>query len=298
MVLRTNERTMYMARTRRIKTDGNAHYHLMSRANDRRFLFEKGAVKTELVAALRRTAEFCGIAIKAYAAMGNHFHVVVKVTKPDEPVGTQELLRRVGVLRGEKAMRELSGRWDDLVAAGFDATLREEQDRLRARMHDVSEFVKLFKEVFDRIYKRDRKYCGSIWSGRFASTLIEDGVVSAAGGADRGGEDIRERRVRGVVGVFAGRPVPGGRGASSGRRDRLLDARLAACSDGGAGRGIRVKRMRRDSGRMGNVGGVGGKGAKAEVFLGAGPWGFGGWSFGDWVVLRKGFAVFGGLTGA
>ena len=168
-----------MARTRRIKTDGNAHYHLMSRANDRRFLFEKGAVKTELVAALRRTAEFCGIAIKAYAAMGNHFHVVVKVTKPDEPVGTQELLRRVGVLRGEKAMRELSGRWDDLVAAGFDATLREEQDRLRARMHDVSEFVKLFKEVFDRIYKRDRKYCGSIWSGRFASTLIEDGEYLA-----------------------------------------------------------------------------------------------------------------------
>ena len=164
-----------MARTRRIKTDRDAHYHLMSRTNDRRFLFEAGAIKTELAAALRRAAEFCGIALKAYAVMSNHFHVVAKVVKPDEPVGQDELLRRVGVLRGEKAMRRLAERWDELAAAGMEDELRSEQDRLRARMHDISEFVKLFKEEFDRIYKRNRAYCGSIWSGRFASTLIEDG---------------------------------------------------------------------------------------------------------------------------
>lgn len=164
-----------MARTRRVKTDGNAHYHLMSRTNDRRFLFEKGSVKTELVGALRRAAAFCGIELEAYAAMSNHFHAVVKVVKPDAPVGAAELLRRVGVLKGEKAMRDLSAHWDDLVAAGYDATLRDEQERLRARMHDVSEFVKLFKEEFDRAYKRENKYCGSVWSGRFASTLVQDG---------------------------------------------------------------------------------------------------------------------------
>ena len=45
-----------MARPRRIKKDTDAHYHLMSRTNDRRFLFEKGELKTELVAALRRAA--------------------------------------------------------------------------------------------------------------------------------------------------------------------------------------------------------------------------------------------------
>ena len=41
-----------MARTRRIKKDSDAHYHLMSRTNDRRFLFESGEVKSELVSAL------------------------------------------------------------------------------------------------------------------------------------------------------------------------------------------------------------------------------------------------------
>ena len=68
-----------MARTRRIKKDSDAHYHLMSRTNDRRFLFESGEVKSELVSALRRAAEFCGVEIKAYAAMDNPFHVVVQI---------------------------------------------------------------------------------------------------------------------------------------------------------------------------------------------------------------------------
>ena len=66
-----------MARTRRIKKDSDAHYHLMSRTNDRRFLFKSGEVKSELVSALRCAAEFCGVEIKAYAAMDNHFHVVM-----------------------------------------------------------------------------------------------------------------------------------------------------------------------------------------------------------------------------
>ena len=164
-----------MARTRRIKKDSDAHYHLMSRTNDRRFLFEKGEVKSELVSTLRRAAEFCGIELKAYAAMDNHFHVVVKVSKPDEPVDAKELLRRVGVLKGEKAMHALEERWDEMLASGLDAALGAEQDRLRARMHDISEFMKLFKEMFDRAYKRERAYCGSIWSGRFASTLVQGG---------------------------------------------------------------------------------------------------------------------------
>ena len=91
-----------MARTSRVKKTGSgtSYYHLMSRANDRRFLFEKGRVKTRLVDALRRAAEFSGIELEAYTAMGNHFHVVCKVVRDDEPVPEGELIRRVGVLKG------------------------------------------------------------------------------------------------------------------------------------------------------------------------------------------------------
>lgn len=47
-----------MARTARVKLSGTGvvDYHVMSRMNDRCFLFEKGEAKTRLVDALRRAA--------------------------------------------------------------------------------------------------------------------------------------------------------------------------------------------------------------------------------------------------
>ena len=97
-----NERSDNMARTARIKKTGTgtSHYHLMSRANDRGFLFEKGRVKTQLVDALKRAAAFSGIEIDAYSAMDNHFHVVCKVVRPEEPVPEDELVRLVAALKG------------------------------------------------------------------------------------------------------------------------------------------------------------------------------------------------------
>lgn len=170
-----------MARTARVKLSGTgvADYHLMSRTNDKRFLFAKGRVKTELVDALKRAAEYCGVRLRAYVAMDNHFHVVVRVTRTDTPVPEKEIIRRVGVLKGEKAARELEEKLEGLHAAGFDASLENELDRLRAQMNDISPFIKIFKELFDRRYKRDHAYTGSIWAGRFKSTLIEDGLYLA-----------------------------------------------------------------------------------------------------------------------
>lgn len=166
-----------MARTARIKLSGTgvADYHLISRTNNKRFLFEQGEVKTQLVDALKHTAEFCGVHLRAYVMMSNHFHVVVRVARTGAPVPEAELIRRVGVLKGEKAAMKLAKKWNSLHAAGLDAMIVAEQDRLRAQMNDISAFIKIFKEVFDRWYKRSRVYTGSIWAGRFKSTLIEDG---------------------------------------------------------------------------------------------------------------------------
>ena len=166
-----------MARTSRLKKNaaGTAHYHLMSRTNDRRFLFEKGRVKSSLIDALRRAAAFSGIRLEAYAGMGNHFHVVCEVVRSDEPVPEDELLRRVAALKGEAAAEELAEHWRDLRSAGLDRMVDAAQNRLRERMNDISEFMKTFKEVFNIRFKRERGYTGSIWSGRFKSTLVEGG---------------------------------------------------------------------------------------------------------------------------
>ena len=188
-----------MARTKRIKemAAGVAYYHVISRTNNKVFLFDSPKTKDALVDALKRAAAFSGVSLEAYAIMSNHVHVVVKVTRPMGPVPNvaassagpvpswtevipeAELLRRVGILKGEKARQELEEEWRELRKAGLVEKLEQGQNRLRVRMNDVSEFVKTFKETFDRIYKKDHEYCGSIWSGRFYSTLVEDGEYLA-----------------------------------------------------------------------------------------------------------------------
>ena len=175
------ERSKGMARPRRIKKTaaGVAYYHRMARTNDKRFLFDRGEVKTQLVDALKRAAAFSGVEIDAYVAMENHFHVVCKVVRPEEPVPEDELIRRVAALKGVRVAEELASHWKELRGIGMDAAVEDAQERLRARMNDISEFMKTFKETFDAWYKRERKYTGSIWSGRFASTLVEGGRYRA-----------------------------------------------------------------------------------------------------------------------
>ena len=175
-----------MARTRRIKRDGDAHYHLMSRTNDRRFLFSRGRVKGEIVSLLRKAAEFSGVRLEGWCVMDNHFHVVCEVTKPEEPVPEGEVVRRIGVLKGERYAALLAWRWSELRKANMDAVVDAALGEWRRRMHDVSQFAKTFKELVSVSYRAFRKacaerspggpaYCGSIWSGRFKSTLVEGG---------------------------------------------------------------------------------------------------------------------------
>ena len=165
-----------MARTRRIRRDdGDAHYHLMSRTNDRRFLFSKGRVKGEIVSLLRKAAEFSGVRLEAWCVMDNHFHIVCEVTKPVEPISEAVVLSRIAALKGEKFASELGEHWAELRQSGMEAMVEAALERWRSRMDDLSEFVKSFKELVNVMYKAEREHCGGLWSGRFKSTLIEDG---------------------------------------------------------------------------------------------------------------------------
>ena len=169
------QKGIQMARIARIKKsgDGIAYYHLMSRTNDKRFLFSNGKVKTQLVDALKRAAAFSGVELEAYTAMDNHFHIVCKVLRDGDAVPEDELVRRVAALKGEKAAERLVERWKELRKIGAEVAVKEAQDRLRSRMNDISEFIKTFKELFNVWYKREHDYSGSIWNGRFKSTLVE-----------------------------------------------------------------------------------------------------------------------------
>jgi REP element-mobilizing transposase RayT len=166
-----------MARTARVKSTakGRMHYHLISRASNRQFLFVKDAPKDKLMELARRAAEFSGVKLVAVAIMSNHFHILCEVERTGEPVPQDEVLRRIGVLKGAKAAGEMEAGWRGLAAAGFYATLEKEVDRWRARMNDISEYMKTMKELFAIWYKREYGYTGSLWDGAFKSTMVERG---------------------------------------------------------------------------------------------------------------------------
>lgn len=165
-----------MARTNRVKIDGNAYYHVMSRTSGRQFLFREGRMKDSFIRLLRQSADFSGVELLAFAMMDNHFHFVCRVVKPAGPVPEAEILRRIGVLKGETFAGKLSGRWSDLRTSGQVAKVEQEEAAWLRRMHDLSQFCKTFKELINIAYKDRHEYSGGLFGGRFKSTVIQDGA--------------------------------------------------------------------------------------------------------------------------
>ena len=163
----------HMARTGRIKfSDRDALHHVTSRIAGRQMLLAGAAVKRDMLDALERAAEFSGVRVGAFAIMDNHFHVIVQVPAAEGPVPEAEVLRRYAALMGGKATERLEAKLRGLRDGGGAAAAEAELDRLRARMHDLSQFVKTFKEEFGRLFRRRSPFPGTLWEGRFRSTLI------------------------------------------------------------------------------------------------------------------------------
>ena len=163
-----------MARTARINK-ASANYHIMSRTNGKRFLFRDGKLKSAVVGILQRVSDFSGVKVHAYCMMDDHFHLVCNIVKNDEALPEKEVIRRIGRLKGNVYAAKIAEKLLSLRKGDAYEQAEAELDKWRRRMNDVSEFTKTFKELVNIAYKKDHPYCGSIWSGRFKSTLIEDG---------------------------------------------------------------------------------------------------------------------------
>ena len=68
-----------MARSARVKADGVAYYHVVSRVANRAFLFGDAKRKGRILDFLRRSAEFSGVDVVTYVLMDNHIHLCVRV---------------------------------------------------------------------------------------------------------------------------------------------------------------------------------------------------------------------------
>ena len=159
-------------RRARIKAEGEAYYHVMSRcALQERLLTDN--VKTMFMRMLRRAERFSGVRVLDYCIMDNHFHLLVKVPKR-QTVPSEELDRRIVILYGEVKAKKIQARWKLLRDAGNDAVVDRERAAMCRRMYDISEFMKTFKQRFTLWYCSN---CGglegTIWQGPFHSVLVE-----------------------------------------------------------------------------------------------------------------------------
>lgn len=125
-----------------------------------------------LLGMIRAAASFSGVEVYTYALMDNHFHLLVRVPRKEE-VSEGELVRRVRALYGEERSARVFEQWAKWAAKGLGSRVAEAKARLRARMSDLSQFCKTFKEAYTQDYNRRHDNTGTIWEGRFKSMLLE-----------------------------------------------------------------------------------------------------------------------------
>ena len=164
-----------MARIARIKAEGEAFYHVVSRIANKAFLLNDAEKKRVFVNMMHRAADFSGVDVITYVVMDNHFHLCVKIPEREGEVPESEILRRVGVLYGKDRRDALERRLAGCREEGDDAAADAELARLRSRMGDLSEFMKTFKQRVSQWYNSNYGHEGTLWCGRFKSVLVEDG---------------------------------------------------------------------------------------------------------------------------
>ena len=164
-----------MARIARIKAEGEAFYHVVSRIANKAFLLDDAEKKRVFVNMMHRAADFSGVDVITYVVMDNHFHLCVKIPEREGEVPESEILRRVGVLYGKDRRDALERRLAGCREEGDDAAADAELARLRSRMGDLSEFMKTFKQRVSQWYNSNYGHEGTLWGGRFKSVLVEDG---------------------------------------------------------------------------------------------------------------------------
>ena len=163
----------------RAKYDGAGYYHLVSRCAFKRMSFGDEE-KSVFVRMMRKVAAFSGIEVAAFCIMGNHFHLLVHV--PIQPELTEELLlERVAILYGRDGADEMKAQWEEYRKGGAPGRAEEELALLRRRMGDISPFMQCLKQRFSVWFRsRHEGHEGTLWQGRFSSTLVEGGGSLAA----------------------------------------------------------------------------------------------------------------------
>lgn len=162
----------------RLKAEGVGCYHVVSRIVDRNFRLDDKE-KEIFRGMMRRSEAFCGVRVLTYAVMSNHFHLLVEVPERGD-VDEAELVRRMTVLYGQVYVSNARRQWAEWRRTGAAYLVDDQQNRLLARMGDVSAFVKTLKQRYSMSYNGRHGRTGTLWEDRFKSVLVENSESAKA----------------------------------------------------------------------------------------------------------------------
>lgn len=157
----------------RLQERGTVH-HLMSRIAHRVY-FLKEDERNDFMGMMRRTAEFAGLKLLGWCIMANHFHILVYIPC-SEPIDEDEIVRRVGVLKGENGKAAFLSWIESERMRGEDGEKNVSLafDRLRARMDgNVGNFMKTLKQWFTQEYNHRTSHAGTLWESVYRDRGVE-----------------------------------------------------------------------------------------------------------------------------
>jgi len=157
---------------------GTSHcYHVVSRTAGQELLFGD-AEKETFRKILLKQLKFSGLRALAWCFMGNHFHLLLEV--PDKqaalsPFTEDMLIDRLQIFRNEQSTRLLLAEIAQFRKIGNSAGVTAIANRVRARLFDLSMFMKELKLRMSIAYNIANERRGTLWEGRFKSVLVERG---------------------------------------------------------------------------------------------------------------------------
>jgi len=150
-----------------------AYYHCVSRIVNREFVLHEEE-KEKFVELMRTYEKLYGLRVLTYCVMTNHFHILVEVPqRPEKDLSDEELVKLVGECLGEKEGRQLKWRIDHYIKQNNQKALQELRELLHGRMWNISQFMKVLKGRFSQWFNKKHSRTGTLWEGRFNSTLVQ-----------------------------------------------------------------------------------------------------------------------------
>jgi len=176
---------MATARHCSIHLESTPYYHVVSRCVRRSFLCGEDPItgnnfdhrKQWLVDRIKTLGDIFSINICAYAAMSNHYHLVLHVDLGQAKQWTdREVIQRWGTLFTKSVAA--------LIVDGQSLTPRQKEavdlqvNTWRERLSDISWFMRCINEPLARLANQEDHCTGRFWEGRFKSqALLDEGAL-------------------------------------------------------------------------------------------------------------------------